>query len=86
MSLTKRILVDYSVLHDQGEVLFRLIEEVEVLERIAIDRQEIRIGAFFDRSEFARVGIARSGHGQQFRVVRRGLLEDFHGGESNGCM
>jgi hypothetical protein len=39
--LLDRVLVDFPVLHDQCEILFRIGNKVDVLYRIAIDEKQI---------------------------------------------
>ena len=38
------ILVDHAVLHDNDEVLVRVGDQVDVLERIAVDQKQVGIG------------------------------------------
>ena len=50
-SLLERVLVDISVLHDQDKVAVGVGNEVEILQGIAVDQYQIRIGAFLDHAE-----------------------------------
>jgi hypothetical protein len=40
----KCVLVDLAVLHDQVDVLFVVAEDQDVLQRIALDQQDVGIG------------------------------------------
>jgi len=51
-----RLILYLSVLHDQGKILLWPGRGGDVLERVAIDRQDIRIRAFFDHPKDARMG------------------------------
>src|SRR5579871_4913536 len=63
------VLVNLPVLHDQYEILARRRQQLDVIERVAIDNKQIGERAVFDGSELAWVGIARTGHRQQFGVA-----------------
>src|SRR6478752_4912377 len=52
------ILVDRAVLHDDHEVLRRIGDEVDVGQRVAIDKQQIGERALLHDTELARIGIA----------------------------
>ena len=55
------LLVIDAVLHDDGQVVSGVGEELDVFERVAIDEEEVGEGTFGDDAEFARVGIAGAG-------------------------
>src|SRR5262245_4705123 len=63
-SLRQRVLVDLSVLHDDDEVLARVLDELDVLDRVAVDEKQVGQRAFFDDTELAGVRVALPGQGE----------------------
>src|SRR5438105_3773359 len=53
-SVGKPVLVEPPALHDRGEVSPLFLEKLEVLHRIAVDDQKIRMGARNELAELAR--------------------------------
>ena len=45
------------VFYDHDEVLFRVSDKIEVLQWVSVNQNQIRIGAFFDDAQFARIRI-----------------------------
>jgi len=39
----KSVLVDFAVLHDDGEILLRIAYEIDILEGVAVDQQQVGI-------------------------------------------
>lgn len=39
--LTDCILIDLSVLHDHAKVLVRILDQLDILQRIAVDQQQV---------------------------------------------
>src|SRR5690606_19970430 len=64
-SVGQGVLVDLAVLHDDQEALVRIGNQLDVLERVAVDQQKISQRALLDDAELAGVGIALSGERQQ---------------------
>jgi hypothetical protein len=55
------ILVDHSVLHDHDKVLSRILEQIDIRDRIAVDEQQIGERAFSDDAELSwDIGPSRS--------------------------
>src|SRR5215510_7893418 len=77
--LTERVLVDFSVLHDEDEVLGRILDQLDVLDRVAVDEKQVGQRAFFDDTERAGVRIAFAGQCQQFGVRSGGHCERLGG-------
>jgi hypothetical protein len=57
----KKILVDFAVLHDHDKVLSRVLDELDVFQRIAIDEHKIRERPLFNHTKLAGIGIDKSG-------------------------
>ena len=57
-SLGHGILVDRAIFHDDEEILARICNEIDVLQRIAADQQQIRERTRFHDAELAGIGIA----------------------------
>ena len=74
------ILVDPAVLHDDEEVLFRIFDQLDVRDRVAVDEQEVGERAFLDHAELPRVRIALPGQQQQLGVGPGRHHERFAGG------
>ena len=55
------ILVDGAILHDDEEVLARICNEIDIFQRIAVDKQQIRERPLFHDTKLARIGIALAG-------------------------
>src|SRR5690242_15228371 len=66
----KTVLVDLSVLHDDQEILCRILDEPDVLDRIAIDQQEIGQRALFHHAQLAGIGISLAGQSEQLGIRR----------------
>src|SRR5947207_4976838 len=47
------VLVKPAALHDGGKIFALLLQQPEVLQRIAVDQQQVRIGAGLQRPELA---------------------------------
>ena len=47
------ILVDLAVLHDDDEVLGRVLDQLDVRDRVAVDQQQVGERAFLDDAELA---------------------------------
>ena len=62
-------LVYRSVFDDQQKVFLRLGQQFDILQRVAVDEQQIGQGVRLDRSERARIGIPAARQGEQLRVV-----------------
>ena len=60
-STTERVLVDLTVLHDDLEVFGGVGDQVNILQRIAVDQQEIGKRALFHDAELARIWTAFAG-------------------------
>ena len=60
-ALPQRVLVDLSILHDEDEVLDRVLDELDVLDWVAVDEKQVGERAFFDDTELAGVRIALPG-------------------------
>ncbi len=73
---SKRIFVDLAVLHNQRKGLFWLRQDRNVLERVAVDEQQIRIGTFLDYTELAGIGVTGPRHGEQLGPVGGRLTKD----------
>ena len=58
-AVLQRVLVDASVLHDDQEAFVGASNQLDVLQRIAIDEQQIGECAFFNHAELAGIGIPR---------------------------
>ena len=69
-----RVLVELAVLHDDEEGLLRIRHQSNVVERIAIDHQEIGERAFLDDAELAWIRIARTRKGEQLAVRAVAIL------------
>jgi hypothetical protein len=54
----ERVLVNFSVFHDDDEILGRIVDQVDIRERIPIDQQQIGERALFDNAELAGIRIA----------------------------
>lgn len=64
-SLTgKKILVDLTVLHDDDKVFLGICNQIDVGDRVAVNKQQISEGALLHHAEFARIWIAFAGHCQ----------------------
>jgi hypothetical protein len=63
------VLVDFAVLHYDQETCLRRGYKRQVLQRIAIDQQQIGERAFLNDTESARVGAAWTGQCQQPGIV-----------------
>src|SRR5262245_45445177 len=50
---SQRVLVEAAALHDGGEVRAAILEQAEILQRIAVDHQQVGEGAGLDDAEFA---------------------------------
>jgi len=50
--LLERVLVDLPVLHDQRDVLAVVAKDRDVIQRIAVDEQEVGIGAYLRPSPY----------------------------------
>jgi hypothetical protein len=57
----KEVLVDFPVFHDDQEVLGGILDEFDVLQRVAVHQQQIGQCAFFHHTELAGIGIAGTG-------------------------
>src|SRR5215510_8536003 len=55
------VLVNFPVLHDDDKVLRRVLDALDVRERVAVDEQEVGESSLFDHAELARVRIALPG-------------------------
>src|SRR5262252_4695659 len=56
------------VLHDNFEVLGGVGDQVNILQRVALDQQQIGERALFHDAELPLIGTALAGQGQQFAV------------------
>jgi hypothetical protein len=65
---SKRIFVDISVFHDDLEIAGGVGNEADIVQRISIDKQQIRECTLFHDAEFAGVRIPLAGQRQQFGV------------------
>jgi hypothetical protein len=54
----QRIFVDDAVFHDHLQVVGWVSKKVDVLQRIAFDKQQVRERGFLDDTEFPRIGVA----------------------------
>src|SRR5262245_34378886 len=79
-SLGQCILVDGAVLHDNYKILAGIRNEIDVFERIAVDKEQISERALFHDAELARIGIALTRQLQQFGVGPGRHGERFGGG------
>ena len=52
--LVDGVFVNLSILHDQREVLFRVVEEREILHRVAVDQENVGKRTFLDHAQLAR--------------------------------
>src|SRR5262245_38267594 len=52
MALVQSVLMELAALHDRAEMFALLLEQAEVLQRVAIDHDEVGIGAGFQRADF----------------------------------
>ena len=68
VSLLENVLVDLSILHDHDEVLRRILDQLDVRDRIPVDEQQVGERACFDDTEFPRIGVTWAG---QCRGARR---------------
>ena len=75
--LGHRIFVDRAVLHDDQKVFVGIFEELDVLQRIAVDQQQICQCALFHDAKLARIGVDKSRQRHQLAIVRGGHLERF---------
>mmetsp|Transcript_122350 Transcript_122350/g.380917 ORF Transcript_122350/g.380917 Transcript_122350/m.380917 type:complete len:403 (+) Transcript_122350:243-1451(+) len=77
------VLVDVSVLHDQQQLVL-VLNHLNVLARIRVPQQEVRVGALGDDPQGAvAIGVAgRAGHRQNLARVARAMLEGLAGRES----
>ena len=64
----KRVLDETPVLHDDEEIGLRVGNQLEIRERIAVDENEVGERALLDHAELAGIGVARTGHCEQFAV------------------
>ena len=64
----KPILVDPTVFHDHAKRAVWCGDQAQVLQRTAVDEQQVGQRALLDNAEFAWLGVAPSGHGQQFSI------------------
>ena len=64
----QQVLVDLAVLHDDQEVPGRVFDQVDVLQRIAVDQQQVGERAFLDDAELARIGVALPREREQFAL------------------
>ena len=44
--LLQGVLVDHAVLHDDDEILRSIAYEIDILQRVAVDQQQVGVGAF----------------------------------------
>ena len=79
-SLGQSVLVDDAVLHDDFEAIGGIGNQVDVVQRISVDKQQIRECALFHDAELAGIGIALAGQRQQFGVCRCRHDQRFGGG------
>src|SRR5262245_17175518 len=79
LPLRQRVLVELSILHDQDEVLDGVLDELDVLDRVAVDDKQVGQRAFFDDTELAGIRIALPGQRQQLGVGPRRHDERFGG-------
>ena len=70
--LPQGVLVNPAIFHDDHEVYLGILDELDVLNRVAIHEQQICQRAFLDDPELAGLGAAQAGEREQFRVGGRG--------------
>jgi hypothetical protein len=58
----ERILVDFSILHDDFEVVRGVGHQIEVFQRVAIHQQQVSQRTFFNHTECTRIRITRTAH------------------------
>jgi hypothetical protein len=58
--LTADVLEDPAVLHDHHEVLPRILDQLQVRQRVAVHQEQVRQRAFGHDAQPARVGVARA--------------------------
>src|SRR5215475_14861043 len=75
----QEILVDLAVLHDHNEAPGRVLNELDILQRVAIDEQKIGKGTGFDYAQLAGIRIDEPGESEQLAVVSGGHLERLGG-------
>src|SRR5262245_37620974 len=65
MALVESVLMKFAALHDGTEMLALLLEQAEVLQRIAVDHDEVGVGAGLQRADFPiHAHDARAGRGR----------------------
>ena len=68
MRSLQRVLVDIAIFHDQVEILVWISDQVQILERIAVYKNQVRIGAFLEYAQRAcLVRVARAGEARHSR-------------------
>src|SRR5262245_56980997 len=75
----QRILVDIAVFYDDFELVGGIGDQVDVLQRIAIDQKQVRECTLFHNTELARIRTSLSRQRQQFGVCRRRHDQRFSG-------
>jgi hypothetical protein len=58
--MRETILVDFAALHDHDKVLGGIFDQLDVVERIAVDQQEIGERALLHDAELAGVRVSRA--------------------------
>src|SRR5687768_13651812 len=64
----QRVLVDAAVLHDDDEVLLGIRDQADVLDRIAVDQQQVGERPLRDDADPAWIRVAQTGQSQQLAV------------------
>src|SRR6185312_15187020 len=71
--------VNLAILHDDDKVLLGICNQIDIGDRVAVNKQQISEGALLHLSELPRIWIAFAGHCQQFGVGPGGHSERFGG-------
>lgn len=77
--LLDQILVEDSVLHDHKKILFRVVDQLQVVQGIAVDKQQVRHRPFLNDAKLAGIGTPQAGEREQLGVVRGRHSEHFSG-------
>src|SRR6185437_9283318 len=76
-SRVERVLMDLAILHNDQEVLGRILDQPDVFEGIAVDEQQIGERALLHHAQLPRVGIAWTGQARQLAIDRGCHPQDF---------
>src|SRR5262245_36770524 len=64
----EKVFEDDAIFHDDEKVLLGIGNEVQILERVAVDEEQVGERAFLDDADLPRVLVALAGHHEELAV------------------